>query len=53
MGLSKENTLCQQDFSDDKSRRDPNKDHKNRKERGLARRTLVATRIPPKLMSKA
>ena len=51
MGLSKENTLCQQDFSDDKSRRDPNRDHKNRKERGLTRRTLVATRIPPKLMS--
>ena len=41
-----------------KSRKDPKdskdpKDHKKRKERGLARRTLVATRTPPKLRSNS
>ena len=34
------------------NRKDP-KDHKKSKERGLARRTLVATRTPPKLRSNS
>jgi len=46
------------DPKDHKKRKDPKdskdpKDHKKRKESGLARRTLVATRTPPKLRSKS